>query len=230
VSFQFDYSLTRTLLLRHAAKKDASKLAGRMLTSRLGDLAAITPGGFNEWSASSPTRAPAPTWCSTIRRSRDTVLVYVGDRPLPGTELAEGGPGGWSASGSPGWLDRVQGRGQPGALGPRDGRTDFAPTLGTVTFDSGTRWYFNASPAGLPPTRVDFLSVAIHELGHVLGFGTAIRGRTSTATNTFNGRVGRGVRWPVPLHADHFHWAENVRAVARAMTRCWARAVRDSHR
>ena len=49
----------------------------------------------------------------------------------------------------------------------RDDNSEFADSLGSGHAAAG-----NGSPAA---NRVDLLTTVMHELGHVLGFGTAIR-------------------------------------------------------
>jgi hypothetical protein len=97
----------------------------------------------------------------------DTVVIYVGGRDLSGNQVGVGGPGGPSGA-----FPRGQGTIVGGAA------DDFATWGGTVSFDTKTstgtnrNWHFGSDT--LPAfNQVDFLSVALHELGHVFGFGTS---------------------------------------------------------
>ena len=67
-------------------------------------------------------------------------------------------------------------RGQAGAgsFNP----TDYGPWGGTITFNSNEdkNWYFGATSEGIIPGEtnvIDFLTIATHEIGHVLGVGQA---------------------------------------------------------
>lgn len=102
---------------------------------------------------------------------QDTIIVYVGGRALGGP-LGRGGFGGLSTPPSTAsWANRVLGRGQPGALGTSTLRTDFAPWGGSIAFETGATWNFSTEfgQSGTSP----FVSIAIHEMGHVLGIGVA---------------------------------------------------------
>ena len=68
-------------------------------------------------------------------------------------------------------VDAVTTRGQRNAIGP--GATDYGVWGGAISFNSDASWYFGASDGGLGPDESDFLTTAMHELGHVLGYGVA---------------------------------------------------------
>ncbi len=102
----------------------------------------------------------------------DDLLVFVGARDMGGNTLAEGGPSGFFTSES-----RYTG-------------SNFEPWIGTVAFDSLTNWFFdpNLSTADdIPSEAFDFYSIALHELGHVLGFGTSGAFDRLISGSNFNG-------------------------------------------
>ena len=104
-----------------------------------------------------------------------------------GGALGIGGPGGYSISGSQAFIDNVVARGQSGALAAIP--TDFGPWGGSISFDnSSTSWYFDSDVNTVESfTGFDFFSVAVHELGHLLGAGTSDSGTRYLSGSTFVG-------------------------------------------
>src|SRR4051812_30135070 len=137
VSIRLDYSLDASgFFTTHPQAKTVLQSAADQLTQSLGEvLAAIVPGSGNTWTLRVTDPATgALRDISNPTIAADTIVVYAGSRPLGGP-LGIGGPAGWSASGSPDFLDTIRSRGEPGALGPADQQTDFAPAGGAITFD-----------------------------------------------------------------------------------------------
>ncbi len=212
IRFRFDYSLDRTGFFNSATARSLLESAGTVLSSKLSDtLASIAPSGSNTWSAvtidpSSGAQIVAPVQSV----AQNEIYVYAGARNLTGTGLAVGGPGGWSASGNQAWLDTVAARGQAGALDVTP--TDFGPWGGSIAFDSTANWYFGSDASGLTGNFDDFYSVAMHELTHLLGFGTADSWQRFVSGQFFVGPASRASNASnnVPLSADLAHWQSGV--------------------
>ena len=218
LTIQFDYSLdtsgffsgdniARRALLDHAAV---------VFTSRITDsLDAIAPGGGNTWTA--VTFNPANTGVNVeftdLVVALNTLIVYVGASDLPGSTLGLGGPGGFGVSGTQGFVDTVIGRGQAGALAAEGARTDFAPWGGSLAFDSLANWSFDSDPTTVESFtgQNDFFSVAVHELAHLFGLGTAgswddqISGGAFTGANSVLANGGN-----VTLDGGLAHWANGT--------------------
>ena len=215
VSFVIDYTYDTNDFFDTQEKRDLLQEVADLFSEKLTDnLAAITPGGGNSWKAEFTNPATGKTGkTSNLSVPEDTLIVYAGGRSLSGSTLAIGGPGGWSALGSNSWFDIVDHRGQSGAAGTSP--TDFGPWGGSITFDTvGTDWFFGSTTAGLGSNESDFVSVAMHELGHLLGFGTADSFDQLVSGGTFTGPKSvaayDGIGNP-PLDTDNSHWDNGVR-------------------
>ena len=165
-------------------------------------LAAVAPAGGNTWSETFfdpatglQTSVPNPTLAA------NTIVIYAGGRDLTGAEAGVGGFGGYSAGGTQSWLNSIAARG-PG----------FALWGGSLALDtSGTNWYFGTSAAGMRANQVDFTSVVTHEVGHILGLGTAPTWFGQVSGGAFRGPAARAVYGgPVPVTADGAHWANGL--------------------
>ena len=163
-----------------ADKVQALQDAGKAVSGMLGDsLSAISPdpAGGDTWAA----QYVNPATGGTARRDNlavaaDVLVVYAGGRAGLTSDggVAFASPGGATAVfGSGPFQNAVNARGQLGAWAFSGKPTDFGPWGGSVSFDTGTNWYFGADPAGAAPGQVDFRTTVMHELGHVLGYGTS---------------------------------------------------------
>lgn len=151
----------------------------------------------------------------------DEYRIYVGGRSIPGSTLGEGGPGGWGwrTGGNGGgftqeevdeidvitgaFSDDVEQRGEP--VG------EFAVWGGAVTFDndSSTNWHYDSEsePSG---NVSDFLSVAYHEVGHALGFGTSNEWFNLASGGSFSGSASQAANGGTPPATNGGHWQFNT--------------------
>ena len=218
ISIQFDYSYDTGFFTNHPDRQTLLATAASVIAARINDsLAPIIPSPVlgDTWTAvfNNPGNE-ATAQINNLTVPANTIIIFAGGHSLGGA-IGIGGPGGFNASGDQGWLDTVQGRGKPGTLGPDNQQTAFAPWGGSVAFDTSfSDWYFGADPNGILSTQTDFLSVAEHEIGHVLGFGTA-----NSWTNHVSGSLFTGVNaevefgGPVPTDAAGSaaqHWADGT--------------------
>ncbi len=153
----------------------------------------------------------------------NTIRVFAGGRNLGNSTLGIGGPGGFTVSSTtPVFINNAISRGQGDGTTAatlnkidQDGNIvdqsayDFGPWGGAITFNTEKSWYFDSdisteeSFAG----NNDFYSVALHELAHLLGFGTSDSWR-----NLVNGDEFVGVnsslenQGSVLLDANEIHW------------------------
>jgi hypothetical protein len=170
ITFDFDYSLDSGFFTTNPAAKTALERAATVFSDRLLDnLTDITPGNGNTWNTdfTNPSTG-VETFIYDLTIPANSIKVYIGGAALGGS-LGQGGRGGFHGNGDSTFLSKLQYRGQLAAADtpPRD----FAWWGGTISFNKNVAWNFNLDgPVG---GKNDFLTVATHELAHVLGFGTS---------------------------------------------------------
>ncbi len=207
INIVFDYTYD-TGAFFDITRKSVLESAALVFESRLQDnLTAITPGGANSFSVfffnpinPSLTDINLPT----LSVAANEVRVFVAGGNMGGA-LGVGGPGGYSASGSAAFLNNAASRGQAGALGAAASQTDFGPWGGSIGFSSTVAWHFDTDPSTKEvfAGSFDFYSVAVHELGHLLGLGTANSWENLSVGTAYNGAAAGAQT----VTADKGHWA-----------------------
>lgn len=209
------------------------------------DFDAIVPSGGNTWSANvfNPGGGGALS-IPNLTVAGNSVIIFAGGQALGGDTLGQGGPGGFSATGTTlAWFDTLFRRGESGTTEfsavPNNAwqstaPDEFAPWGGSITFDSdGTadsigsyNWHYDhtTSPTG---SQADFYSVAIHELGHALGLGTSDAWSTHIVgapfSSQFNGAASVAANGGVmpALQTDldpPGHWIEGLDSIIYGTT------------
>jgi hypothetical protein len=203
LAVQFDYTFDAAGFFNDPTRRAVLQQAADDLGEQISTpLAAITPSGRNSWSEVFAD----PTTGQDVRVNNpsvpaDTVVVYVGGRPLSGAEVGESAPGGSPALGSGTWVNAVSTR----------GTTGFSTWGGSIAFDTTATWFFGSGVNGLRRGLADFYSVAVHEMGHVLGIGTADQWYGLISGGLFTGAHAEAVYGgPVPVTSDGGHWADGV--------------------
>ncbi len=211
LSIRLDYSMDSSGFFASQERRNSLQFAANSIISKFSDqLTAIQPTAVNQWTAKflNPSNGAQDTR-SNLSIAANEILVFAGARALSPGDLAKGEKGGFTASStSQAFIDTVKGRGQLGALAST--ATDFGPWGGTISFSSTTNFHFGLTTEGLDANEFDFVSVASHELLHVLGFGLA-NSWSAKVAGGFTGpnSVAVSGKSPVPLN-DASHWASGT--------------------
>ena len=202
VNVVVDYSFDASDFFADPARRAVVEQAAADVGARLGTpLAAVDPAG-NSWTEVFTNPATGGTGRATNRTlAADTLVVYVGARELGGSTVGEAGPGTFTASGSSAFRTLLRTRAPSGVTA----------WGGSIAFDSTTNWFFGTTTAGIARSQTDFYSVAVHELGHVLGIGTSSRWSAQVTAGTFVGPSAvAAYGGPVPLASGNSHWRDGV--------------------
>ncbi len=175
LQFEFDYRYDTKGFFDDPIRREALEAAGRVVNRYVDDLEAIIPEGDNGWASffSPPNGAPAMI-LKDLPVQADTMQIFVAGTSLRG-RLAQSIDTAPVGNGDPEWKDIVAYRGEFGAAG--DPATDFGPMGGTISFNndpSEVPWHFGLSTEGLNANEFDFVTVAMHELLHLLGIGISV--------------------------------------------------------
>ena len=192
-NIEFDYTYD-SIGWYDVSKKAALEAAADIWESIILDEFANTPSGTNTPYVINPQIGNEYLGTGTTYTTNsliDDLKIFVGAYDLSGTTLAEAASSGYYNNET-----RYTGN-------------DFEPWLGSLTFDNTYTWFVDSTPQDsiVPSSQFDFLSVAVHEIGHVLGFNliNAFTGLTSNFNFIgTNAKYYNGNNF-VPLAADGSH-------------------------
>lgn len=205
VKIQIDYTYDTGNFFNTDEKRAAMEAVADFFGSIIADkLLRINPADFpsSSWTPQffHPSTGASFFGTPNMIVPEDTIIIYVGGLTLPSYISGQGGPGGYTASSSTAaWFDRLEARGNTGALDTP--ATDFAPWGGSISFNNTVAWNFSLTQnqAGR-----EFVNVALHEIGHVLGIGTAASWNAQLSGGKFNGEAAIRSHGTAPP-ADEFH-------------------------
>lgn len=202
----FDYRFDDAGFFAAPERQATLEAAAATWSLRLGDDFAEIPAG-----TSVRTRDPeAPDAAATsfpIDAPIDDVLIFAGCSTIDG----DGGV--LAKSNSAAALNSVTDPALAAALRTRYEGANFEPWTGWISFDCSEPWFDDATPATADdlPNQPDFLSTAAHEIGHVLGFGTAMAHVALVDGTHFTGaQAAAAFGGPVPLIADGTHFTSGL--------------------
>ena len=139
-----------------------------------------------------------------LEQDIDDVLVFVGtSEKIPG--YGRGGPSSLAES-----TDSTLNK----AFTNRQNGKAFQPWAGSITFKGSADYFFDPTPDtddDIPAQQFDFISLASHELGHVLGFTDSPAFSALEVGNTFVGKAAvAAYGMPAALTEDLGHLADGT--------------------
>jgi len=182
--------------IRKKALEGACRIWGRLLAD---DFPPVPKGTFIK--VRDPEKPNEPALALSIDYAIDDLVIFVGSADLA--------PGITGVSSPTAGLSGVTDGTLAAALQQRFDATPFQPWTAWISFDSKTDFHFDPDPelgAAVPAGKLDFVSVALHEIGHTLGFGTADSFKTKISGGAFTGAKTVALfGGPLPLTGDLGH-------------------------
>lgn len=182
--------------VRKQALEGACSIWGRLLSDSFAD---VPKGTFIR--VRDPQKPTEPALSLTIDYAIDDLLIFVGSSNLP--------PGVSGLSSPTAGLSGVTDPALAASLQARFDGTPFQPWTAWISFDTESPFHFDPDPelaAPVPAGKLDFVSVALHEIGHVLGFGTSEAFKSRISGGSFTGAKASALfGGPLPLTGDAAH-------------------------
>jgi len=211
-NIEFDYRFDSTGFFNNPLHRNALETAASIWENLIQDEFENIPAGI-QFTVENPTLS-GRLETIVLNSEIDDLLIFVSTIPETGDRgnaLALARFDGFDAAG-----DVFQARISDNFRGTGP-VTNVEPWVGTLSFNPNPSfdWFFDSTPAtndDIPDGQIDFITVALHEIGHILGIGTAPifqaigAGAVFTGPNTVN--VNGGV--PVPLEPDLIHVGEGA--------------------
>ncbi|OUR73844.1 hypothetical protein A9Q78_02130 [Methylophaga sp. 41_12_T18] len=212
VSINFDYQFDTSGFFTNlntgeaiTERRQALDLAASYYEGFTDNLTTIQSHNSNTWSVSitNPGNISQQVTLVDETINQDTIKIFVGgSSSYPGV-LGFAGTGSVSASGTAEFTNSVINRGQ--------GSGDYGIWGGYAWFNAVHDWSFSTDANDLTSSSPDFLTTAIHEIGHILGFGTADSWFSNIENGFFTGSNSiASFGDAIPVDPFSSHWAEGT--------------------
>ncbi|MFK7992203.1 MAG: hypothetical protein AB8I08_39655 [Sandaracinaceae bacterium] len=204
LSVVFDYRYDTAGFFSDPSRRAALEAAAAVWSTLLTDDFEDIPAG-----TTIRTRDPEnPTAAATNFPSDDViddVLIFVGCARFDG---------GLAQSNHAAALSSVADVALANRLRARSQGADFQPWTGWISFNCDTPWFFDdtlETDSDIPGGQNDFHSTAMHEIAHVLGFGTSNAFSDQVSGGAFTGPTAvESFGGPVPLTSSGVHFQSSV--------------------
>jgi len=202
-SIKFDYRFDRAGFFDAPERRAALEAAAAAWSAVLSNDFLRVPAG-TQLTLTDPEDRDQEVDVESLAEDIDDLLVFVGtSEAIPG--YGRGGPAG-SAHSSDATLQK--------SFVNRQAGKRFQPWAGSISFKGSADYFFDPTPEtndDIPKEKYDFISLATHELGHVLGFAASPAFIALEDGATFTGKAAVAAYGdPVPLEADLGHLADGT--------------------
>ena len=196
-NIEFDYSFDTNGFFADPTRRTVLEAAANIWGKYIQDEFKNVPAGI-EFRLQNPQTGVFEV--ATLNSEVDDLRIYVGASPTAfgdiSDALASSSTAGDDADGTI-FSNRLNG-------------SKFQPFVGTLSFNSTLNWFFDSTPDtsnDIPSGSLDFFSVTLHEIGHILGIGGAPIFQQLGNGGVFNGVNAKNVNGgnPIPLETDLSH-------------------------
>jgi hypothetical protein len=197
----FDYRFDTNGFFNNSARRQALEKAADIWENIINDDFDNIPAGI-KFTINNPENAATEN--ITLTSEIDDLLIFVASRNIAGSAIARAGYDGVDASGDI-FSARISNNFRnSGAV------TNFEPWVGTMYFDTDPSINWDFSLVTPDPSKTDFISIALHEMGHIFGIGTSPIFKSLGNGAFFNGVNSRSLNGgnPVPLETNLAHVKE----------------------
>ena len=204
-NIRFDYRFDKVGFFTAPERRAALEAAGAVWSRVIRDDFAPVPKGTGI-RLKNPENRDEYIWVDSIEEDIDDLLVFVGtSEAIPG--LGRGGPSGAVETSDP-KLDA--------ALAARRDGSDFQPWARSISFKASSNFFFDPTPAtsdDIPLAAFDFITIAAHELGHVLGFSSCAAFTAFVSGTSFVGPAAEAAfGGPARFMPDVAHFASHTQS------------------
>lgn len=222
INIRFDYRYDTDGVFAAPERRAALDYAARTFEVFTDQLAPVSTAG-GAWTAQfSHPSADSIVNLEGENIAANEVVIFVGAYDLEGTALARGTVGAFHSVTGASLQSALQTRGQQNATGM--GPTDFGRWGGAIAFDTfkagetaPRAWHFD--PATLPSAgTMDLVTVAMHEIAHVLGFSVSTNPAKPNSLETYiddhHEFMGPNVQatygGAAPVESTGHHWERSI--------------------